>query len=140
MLETVLTAVMASAAVESELEGAGAQQFAQATCRHFALLFAAGWASMVVSHIIIGFRLYCKLWYSRAIIIFYAPIMQTPPSAPPSSRVVKYAALAVCQLWWPPSSTFTHTCCLMQFSKDCASPMLMHAKLWWNACVCLWTR
>lgn len=48
MLETVLTAMMASAAVDTELEGAGAKDFAQATCRHFALLFAAGWASMAV--------------------------------------------------------------------------------------------
>ena len=48
MLETVLTALMASAAVDSELEGANAKEFAHATCRHFALLMAAGWASSSV--------------------------------------------------------------------------------------------
>jgi hypothetical protein len=48
MLETVLTALMASAAVDAELEGAGAKEFAHATCRHFALLFAAGWATNAV--------------------------------------------------------------------------------------------
>jgi hypothetical protein len=48
MLETVLTALMASAAVDSELEGANAKEFAHATCRHFALLLAAGWASTPV--------------------------------------------------------------------------------------------
>jgi len=48
MLETVLTALMASAAVDSELEGANAKGFAHATCRHFALLLAAGWAEAPV--------------------------------------------------------------------------------------------
>jgi hypothetical protein len=51
MLETVLTALMASAAVDSELEGANAKEFAHATCRHFALLLAAGWASTPVRKI-----------------------------------------------------------------------------------------
>ena len=48
MLETVLTALMSSAAVDSELEGAHAKEFAHATCRHFALLMAAGWANASV--------------------------------------------------------------------------------------------
>lgn len=51
MLETLLTALMASAAVDAELEGAGAKEFAHATCRHFALLLASGWAVTAVSRV-----------------------------------------------------------------------------------------
>lgn len=62
MLETVLAALMASVAVDSELEGANAKEFAHATCRHFALLMAAGWASTTVSRPIL-FSTCCNYYF-----------------------------------------------------------------------------
>ena len=61
MLRNVLTAVVTSGAIDKELEGAGAREFALSTSRHFAFLFAAGWGNTA-----------------------------TPPPAPPSSRMDKY--------------------------------------------------
>jgi hypothetical protein len=98
MLETVLTALMASAAVDSELEGANAKEFAHATCRHFALLLAAGWASTPVrkstpAHSIFYFFFHNKIHLLLTNLIITLPLPelpQSPPPAPPSSRVDKY--------------------------------------------------
>lgn len=61
MLKAILTAVVTSGAIDMEVEGAGAREFALSTSRHFAFLFAVGWGNTA-----------------------------TPPPAPPSSRMDKY--------------------------------------------------
>lgn len=103
MLETVLTALMASVALDKELEGAKAKEFAFATCRHFALLLASGWAATAVSrwddqNLTFGgctLSLLCCSSFNCFLdnpppALYNSLSLQTPPPAPPSSKVTKY--------------------------------------------------
>jgi transformation/transcription domain-associated protein len=134
MLETVLTAVMASAAVDAELEGAGAKAYAHATCRHFALLFAAGWAVTAVSRARPPslFQLGSSS-ARRAAHLAPACVRRLLPLRRPPLACSSTAPAAASPPMWPPSSTSSRTSSWTPSSRACARPALRRAPRWWSA-------